>query len=133
MAADPRAVYVSNLFGKMNYQDQKWANSFRRYSMTLFGIIGYLAGWYFAQFSVTLVALATGTFLNIIVTVPNWRQRPEPQEDSWLPKDITASYYDELDDLENTKAQEAEAQATGAKKLFLKIPGCGNAVRHKKK
>ena len=121
-AADPAAVYVAKLFGTMSYRDQAWANTVKFWLLSVAGVVGYAAGWYFEAFSITVYVVGAAAAATLLVCVPNWRQRPDSENTHWLDRKTVRDFYAALDEAEVEATKKANAKPkTGLAALWHRL------------
>ncbi|EAL68358.1 signal peptidase complex subunit 1 [Dictyostelium discoideum AX4] len=57
----------------MDFEGQKLAEYIYQYTIIIFGVIGWIIGFIKQDFSITFYSVALGTFLSLILCLPNWK------------------------------------------------------------
>merc|ERR1711899_665540 len=82
--------YFNSFESHMDYEGQSKAEFVSRTIVVLFGVVGFVFGWYIEQFSQTVYILGAGLVFAAILTVPPWplfrskplnwqKARPDPE------------------------------------------------------
>merc|ERR1712050_536829 len=83
--------FFNSFESHMDYEGQSKAENVSRFIVVLFGVVGFVFGWYIEQFSQTVYILGAGLVFAAILTVPPWpifrnkplnwqKARPDPSE-----------------------------------------------------
>merc|ERR1712018_7243 len=82
--------FFNSFESHMDYEGQSKAEFVSRTIVVLFGVVGFVFGWYIEQFSQTVYILGAGLVFAAILTVPPWplfrskplnwqKARPDPE------------------------------------------------------
>mmetsp|Transcript_64475 Transcript_64475/g.203638 ORF Transcript_64475/g.203638 Transcript_64475/m.203638 type:complete len:86 (-) Transcript_64475:58-315(-) len=74
----------------MDFKGQMLSEQLCMYTIILFGIIGFLAGYIMASFKITMIIYTAGVILAFVISVPDWRYFNQNPLD-WLPSEEEAA------------------------------------------
>ncbi|KAF2069997.1 hypothetical protein CYY_008680 [Polysphondylium violaceum] len=57
----------------MDFEGQKYAETVYQNTIIVFGILGWIIGFYQQSFFITFYAVALGTIISLILCLPNWK------------------------------------------------------------
>merc|ERR1712154_365144 len=64
--------YFKSFNCDMDFEGQGQAEWYSQIIITIFGVVGFILGWYLQQFSQTVLVLAAGFIIAAILTLPPW-------------------------------------------------------------
>ncbi|CAI8008966.1 Signal peptidase complex subunit 1 [Geodia barretti] len=72
VSGTPLISYIANKFPSMDYEGQRLAEKCYQWIIVLFGVVGFIWGYFCQQYIQTVYVLGAGVLLATLLVIPPW-------------------------------------------------------------